>query len=223
MSWSVPGQALWSADWAPTREGLQEGLAHALRLLTLLWCMKWLFARQSRQDWLLGLRSLCWPLVGLGLDVNRAALRLWLTLAETERLTGGASPHWRRCLAAVIRPTCCHTGRRAGVDVTIACFDWVGHLGPDRPAAGGGAVRVVIQRMRIALGVEYDGRGFGGWQTQPKGNTVQDALERAIAAIVGVPVRCHAAGRTDAGVHASGQVVHLDCDVARPPGAWVRG
>ena len=77
--------------------------------------------------------------------------------------------------------------------------------------------------MRIALGVEYDGRGFAGWQTQPKGNTVQDALERAIAAIVGVPVRCHAAGRTDAGVHASGQVVHLDCDVARPPGAWVRG
>ena len=73
--------------------------------------------------------------------------------------------------------------------------------------------------MRIALGVEYDGRGFAGWQTQPKGNTVQDALERAIAAIVGVPVRCHAAGRTDAGVHASGQVVHLDCDVARPPGA----
>ncbi|MEN9986309.1 MAG: hypothetical protein RI925_1811 [Pseudomonadota bacterium] len=95
MGWSVPGQALWSADWAPTREGVMEGLAHALRLLTLLWCMKWLFARQSRQDWLLGLRSLCWPLVGLGLDVNRAALRLWLTLAETERLTGGASPHWR--------------------------------------------------------------------------------------------------------------------------------
>ncbi len=77
--------------------------------------------------------------------------------------------------------------------------------------------------MRIALGVEYDGRGFAGWQTQPRGNTVQDALERAIAAIVGVPVRCYAAGRTDAGVHASGQVVHLDCDVLRPPGAWVRG
>lgn len=50
--------------------------------------------------------------------------------------------------------------------------------------------------MRIALGVEYDGRGFAGWQTQPRGNTVQDALERAIAAIVGVPVRCYAAGRT---------------------------
>jgi len=77
--------------------------------------------------------------------------------------------------------------------------------------------------MRIALGVEYDGRGFSGWQTQPNGNTVQDALERAVAAIVGAPVRCHAAGRTDAGVHATGQVAHLDCDVPRPPGAWVRG
>ena len=95
MAWSTPGQALWPADWAPTREGVQEGGLHALRLLALLWCMKALFASRSRQAWLLGLRTLCWPLTWLGLDINRAALRLWLTLEESERLTGQAPPRWR--------------------------------------------------------------------------------------------------------------------------------
>ena len=77
--------------------------------------------------------------------------------------------------------------------------------------------------MRIALGVEYDGRAFAGWQIQPHGNTVQDALNRALAAIAGAPVHTVAAGRTDAGVHASQQVVHFDCDAVRPDTAWVRG
>jgi tRNA pseudouridine38-40 synthase len=77
--------------------------------------------------------------------------------------------------------------------------------------------------MRIALGVEYDGRDVAGWQTQPHGNTVQDALERALACIAGGPVATVAAGRTDAGVHAMMQVVHFDCTVERPLGAWVRG
>jgi hypothetical protein len=95
MAWNTPGQALWPADWAPTREGMQEGGLHALRLLALLWCMKALFASRSRQAWLLGLRTLCWPLTWLGLDINRAALRLWLTLEESERLTGQAPPRWR--------------------------------------------------------------------------------------------------------------------------------
>lgn len=77
--------------------------------------------------------------------------------------------------------------------------------------------------MRIALGLEYDGRGFAGWQAQPSGNTLQDALERALAAIAGVPVATVCAGRTDAGVHALGQVVHFDVTVRRPLTAWVRG
>ncbi len=77
--------------------------------------------------------------------------------------------------------------------------------------------------MRIALGLEYDGAAFAGWQTQPQGNTVQDALERALAEIAGVPVRVMCAGRTDAGVHAAAQVVHFDAPVARPENAWVRG
>ncbi len=77
--------------------------------------------------------------------------------------------------------------------------------------------------MRIALGVEYDGRAFAGWQTQPHGNTVQDALNRALASIAGCPVETLAAGRTDAGVHALMQVVHFDTQVERPLTAWVRG
>lgn len=77
--------------------------------------------------------------------------------------------------------------------------------------------------MRIALGLEYDGAPFAGWQTQPQGNTVQDALERALAEIAGAPVRTLCAGRTDAGVHAAAQVVHFDAPAARPENAWVRG
>ena len=77
--------------------------------------------------------------------------------------------------------------------------------------------------MRLALGVEYDGSAFRGWQTQPGGNTVQDALEAALQQIAGVPVEVVCAGRTDAGVHATGQVVHFDPPVTRPITAWVRG
>ncbi len=77
--------------------------------------------------------------------------------------------------------------------------------------------------MRIALGIEYDGAPFTGWQTQPDGGTVQDALEAALAAIAGGPVRAVCAGRTDTGVHALAQVVHFDTQVDRPDTAWVNG
>ena len=76
---------------------------------------------------------------------------------------------------------------------------------------------------RIALGLEYDGSSFKGWQSQPHGNTVQDALERALAAVAGEPLRVSCAGRTDSGVHALAQVVHFDTEVRRPLTAWVRG
>ncbi len=76
---------------------------------------------------------------------------------------------------------------------------------------------------RIALGLEYDGAAFCGWQTQPSRCAVQDHVERALAAIAGMPVETVCAGRTDAGVHALGQVVHFDCEVERPNSAWVRG
>jgi tRNA pseudouridine38-40 synthase len=77
--------------------------------------------------------------------------------------------------------------------------------------------------MRFALALEYDGREFCGFQSQPSGCSVQDALERALGAIAASAVRVNAAGRTDAGVHATSQIVHFDAPVERPRSAWVRG
>lgn len=77
--------------------------------------------------------------------------------------------------------------------------------------------------MRIALGLEYDGRSFHGWQAQADGGGVQDALERALSEIAGTRTSTVAAGRTDAGAHATVQVAHFDTDAVRPDAAWVRG
>ena len=77
--------------------------------------------------------------------------------------------------------------------------------------------------MRIALGIEYDGAPFHGWQSQPDGSAVQNALERALSEVAGRPIAVVAAGRTDSGVHATMQVVHFDSEVERPESAWVRG
>ena len=77
--------------------------------------------------------------------------------------------------------------------------------------------------MRIALGLEYDGRGFCGWQSQPCGCGVQDKLQAALTVLAGHEVSVIAAGRTDAGVHALSQVVHFDTATLRPLTAWVRG
>jgi len=77
--------------------------------------------------------------------------------------------------------------------------------------------------MRIAIGVEYDGRSFHGWQSQPDGQTVQDTLQLALGQISQRPTPIIAAGRTDTGVHALEQVVHFDTDAVRPLTAWVRG
>ena len=77
--------------------------------------------------------------------------------------------------------------------------------------------------MRIALGLEYDGSGFCGWQSQAGGGSVQDALESALSVVADAPTRVACAGRTDAGVHALVQVVHFDTAAVRPDTAWVRG
>ena len=73
----------------------------------------------------------------------------------------------------------------------------------------------------IELVVAYDGRGFSGWQLQPGRRTVQGELERAAAAVTGHPVRTRAASRTDAGVHALGQVVAFDSQRELRPRNWV--
>jgi len=77
--------------------------------------------------------------------------------------------------------------------------------------------------MRIALGVEYDGSPYYGWQSQTGGQTVQDTLQNALARIAEEQISVIAAGRTDTGVHALEQVVHFDTQSERPQTAWVRG
>ena len=66
--------------------------------------------------------------------------------------------------------------------------------------------------MKIALGIQYDGTPFSGWQVQPDRPTVQQTLEEALGAFAGIgqPVPTICAGRTDTGVHATGQVVHIE-------------
>lgn len=77
--------------------------------------------------------------------------------------------------------------------------------------------------MRIALGVEYNGQDFFGWQAQANLLTVQSCVETALAKIADHPVKIFCAGRTDAGVHAIGQVVHFDTEAVRVLRAWVFG
>jgi tRNA pseudouridine38-40 synthase len=76
---------------------------------------------------------------------------------------------------------------------------------------------------RHALGLRYRGTRYLGWQSQAGGRTVQDHVEAALAKFADRPLRTVCAGRTDAGVHALNQVVHIDADVERQPFSWVRG
>jgi tRNA pseudouridine38-40 synthase len=76
---------------------------------------------------------------------------------------------------------------------------------------------------RVAVGLEYDGTAFSGWQYQPHARTVQGDLQSALARVAAHPVALTAAGRTDAGVHALAQVAHFDTDVERTERAWVYG
>jgi tRNA pseudouridine38-40 synthase len=77
--------------------------------------------------------------------------------------------------------------------------------------------------VRLALGLAYRGTAYHGWQSQPGGRTVQDRLERALSSFADAPVTTLCAGRTDTGVHAFNQVVHLDSPVVREPFSWLRG
>lgn len=77
--------------------------------------------------------------------------------------------------------------------------------------------------MRYAIGIEYDGTDFLGWQRLSHGDTLQARVESALSFVAAAPVRVTCAGRTDAGVHARCQVAHFDSDAARPPRAWQLG
>jgi tRNA pseudouridine38-40 synthase len=76
---------------------------------------------------------------------------------------------------------------------------------------------------RIALGLEYDGTDFIGWQIQPSGRSVEGTLAAAVSFVAGEPVTVHGSGRTDAGVHALQQVAHFETRVVRTPRQWLLG
>jgi len=102
------------------------------------------------------------------------------------------------------------------VDVTFVFVNC--HVGGRIPRMNENAIK------RIAMGVEYDGSAFHGWQWQkhtPK--TVQQVLETAVSSVANETVRVHCAGRTDTGVHGSEQVIHFDTSVFRDERAWVYG
>lgn len=77
--------------------------------------------------------------------------------------------------------------------------------------------------MRIAIGIEYDGTAYNGWQRQRAGTGVQERVEEALARVADEPVEAVCAGRTDTGVHASGQVAHFDTGAERSPRGWLLG
>lgn len=77
--------------------------------------------------------------------------------------------------------------------------------------------------MRIAVGIEYNGTHYHGWQNQLDGNSVQEQVERALSKVADHPVTVLCAGRTDKAVHATGQVVHFDTESIRKEHSWILG
>jgi tRNA pseudouridine38-40 synthase len=81
---------------------------------------------------------------------------------------------------------------------------------------------VISNSRRLKVIVAYDGAPFAGWQSQSHSNTVQDHLERAFERVTGTAARVHGAGRTDAGVHALAQCVHVDVLKSLPTDHWIK-
>jgi tRNA pseudouridine38-40 synthase len=77
--------------------------------------------------------------------------------------------------------------------------------------------------MRIAVGVEYDGSAYSGWQRQSHSESVQQEVETALSKIANCKITVHCAGRTDTAVHAQGQVIHFDTEVTRSKRSWLLG
>lgn len=97
------------------------------------------------------------------------------------------------------------------------------HHGAKVPGQEGDQTSSQSGLMRIAMGLEYDGTAFHGWQLQDEARTVQAVVEAAVARVADHPVRVHCAGRTDRGVHAEEQVIHFDTPSRRAERSWVLG
>ncbi len=81
----------------------------------------------------------------------------------------------------------------------------------------GFSISKLLMSTRYKITIAYDGTDYAGWQVQPRKNTVQAEIERVLETLAGKKVRIHHSGRTDAGVHAKGQVAHFDLDEAVDP------
>jgi tRNA pseudouridine38-40 synthase len=77
--------------------------------------------------------------------------------------------------------------------------------------------------MRVALGIEYDGSQYHGWQSQPGLHTIQACVENALSVVADSEIHVHCAGRTDTGVHATNQVIHFETEKERSIRAWIYG
>lgn len=77
--------------------------------------------------------------------------------------------------------------------------------------------------MKVALGIEYSGENYCGWQRQSHSPSVQQHVEESLTKIAAQPIKVYCAGRTDTGVHATGQVIHFEMQGSRPKTAWLRG
>jgi tRNA pseudouridine38-40 synthase len=76
---------------------------------------------------------------------------------------------------------------------------------------------------RLAVGVEYDGTNYHGWQIQTHAPSIQSSLNKALSFVADEPIECIGAGRTDSGVHATGQVAHFDTQADRSSRSWLLG
>ncbi len=91
------------------------------------------------------------------------------------------------------------------------------------PSPSDSSPRTTVKTVRrIRLTIEYDGTGYAGWQRQANAVSIQGTIERFISLVADAPVTLHGSGRTDAGVHALGQVAHFDCPSGRPPDLYLR-
>ena len=191
--------------------------------------MKALFASRSRQAWLLGPRTLCWPLTWLGLDINRAALRLWLTLEESERLTGQAPPRWRdlwQTLSAAPTAAPEHAQGDEGRALTLqlqalTARDLLAWLVlalalaasvSDSTVTHENCIRRRIRRTRV---FRLANPAQGQHRARCAGARSGGDCRRAGA------LPCRQAHRRWRARHRPGGASGLRC--ARPPGAWVRG
>ena len=77
--------------------------------------------------------------------------------------------------------------------------------------------------MRIAIGIEYDGTAYNGWQRQRTGDGVQEQVEKVLSGVADESIEVTCAGRTDTGVHATGQVAHFDTGSERSERGWLLG